>query len=244
MTESEIIIPCFIPIYKEKLMYSNPLVPWHEIETVLLDMDGTLLDLHFDSYFWLELIPQKIAAQKGQSVSDAKAFMDTELTRVAGTLQWYCLDYWQALLGLDIMSAKREIQHLIQMRPDTIPFLGALRDSGKDVILVTNAHRGGLSLKVELTALDQHITRLISTHDYGVTKESQALWQALHQDVDFNPQTTLFVDDSIPILHAAKTYGIKHLLCVENPDSKKPNRGVTEFPSIIDYRDEIPFIIK
>ena len=163
---------------------------------------------------------------------------------MAGTLQWYCLDYWQDLLGLDIMSAKREIQHLIQMRPDTIPFLDALRDSGKEVVLVTNAHRDGLSLKVELTALDNHITRLISTHDYGVTKESQDLWEALYKDIHFDPQATLFVDDSVPILHAAKAFGIKHLLCVENPDSKQPNRGITEFPSIIDYRNEVPFITR
>ena len=27
---------------------------WRDIDTVLLDMDGTLLDLHYDNHFWLE----------------------------------------------------------------------------------------------------------------------------------------------------------------------------------------------
>src|SRR5690606_507131 len=27
-------------------------LPWNQIDTVLLDMDGTLLDLHFDNHFW------------------------------------------------------------------------------------------------------------------------------------------------------------------------------------------------
>ena len=31
---------------------------WQEIDTVLLDMDGTLLDLHYDNYFWLTHIPK------------------------------------------------------------------------------------------------------------------------------------------------------------------------------------------
>ena len=30
---------------------------WSKIDTVLLDMDGTLLDLHYDSHFWLNVIP-------------------------------------------------------------------------------------------------------------------------------------------------------------------------------------------
>jgi HAD superfamily hydrolase (TIGR01509 family) len=233
----------FLPAdIRKNVMQHDPLVPWSQIDTVLLDMDGTLLDLHFDNHFWLEVIPQKLAEKLNQPLAQTKAYMTAECAKVFGQIQWYCLDFWQEKLDLDIVSAKREIQHLITLREDTIPFLDALKNSGREVVLVTNAHRESLSLKVEMTQLDSHITRLISTHDYGVTKESQLLWQALQQDVPFDPQRTLFVDDSIPILHAAKTFGIAHLLCVDNPDSRKPLRGVTEFPSVVDYRNEIPFI--
>ncbi|MCP4043692.1 MAG: haloacid dehalogenase, partial [Gammaproteobacteria bacterium] len=34
-----------------------PVINWNSIHTVLLDMDGTLLDLHFDNQFWLEHVP-------------------------------------------------------------------------------------------------------------------------------------------------------------------------------------------
>ncbi|MCV2885811.1 GMP/IMP nucleotidase [Aestuariibacter sp. AA17] len=219
-----------------------PYLPWNEIQTVLLDMDGTLLDLHFDNHFWLEHVPTKLAEREGIPKAQAQAFMNEEYQRVMGTLEWYCLDYWADRLKMNIVEAKREIEHLIDMRPDTLPFLDALKASGREVVLVTNAHPDSLSLKIEHTKLDEHIDTLISTHEFGVTKESQALWEQLQARLGFENQRTLFVDDSLTILHAAHTYGIKHLLGVKNPDSKMPSREIEEFPAIDDYRillDEI-----
>lgn len=212
------------------------MLPWKQIDTVLLDMDGTLLDLHFDNHFWLELIPAKLAERDGVSLEAAKARMQKDYDAVTGTIAWYCLDYWAERLQMDIVSAKREVQHLISLRDDTIPFLDALHQSGRQVVLVTNAHPGSLSLKVERTQLDQHIDLLISTHEFGVTKESQSLWQQLQARLGFDPARTLFVDDSLVILEAARQFGIGHLLAVSNPDSKKPVRDIDEFPAVQDYR--------
>ena len=209
---------------------------WKEINTVLLDMDGTLLDLHFDNHFWLEHVPSKLSAKRKISLQDAKDLMAVEYEKVFGTLSWYCLDYWAEKLDLDIMEAKREVNHLISMRDDSIPFIDALKASGREVILLTNAHPDSLSLKVEHTQLDNHIDQLISTHEFGVTKESQELWIKLQNKLGFNPENTLFVDDSLGILQAAKDFGIRHLLAVSNPDSKQPVRDILEFPSVQDYR--------
>ncbi|WP_100642798.1 GMP/IMP nucleotidase [Alteromonas facilis] len=213
-----------------------PNLDWENINTVLLDMDGTLLDLHFDNYFWIEHLPKKIAEKSGQPIETCRADMLAHYERINGKIEWYCLDYWADYLNMDIVAAKREVEHLISMRDDTIPFLDALKESGREVILVTNAHPDSLSLKVEHTQLDTHIDQLISTHQFGVTKESQLLWQRLQQYLGFAPEKTLFVDDSLPILTAAQTFGINHLLAVENPDSKLPTRTITEFESVSDYR--------
>ncbi|WP_339720554.1 GMP/IMP nucleotidase [uncultured Paraglaciecola sp.] len=209
---------------------------WKDIHTVLLDMDGTLLDLHYDNHFWLEHLPKKLAVKLGIPLQAAKDKMTLEYQQVMGTLSWYCLDYWAEKLDIDIVEAKREIEHLISMRDDSLPFIDALKASGREVILVTNAHPNSLSLKVEHTQLDQHIDQLISTHEFAVTKESQELWQKLHTRLGFNPKHTLFVDDSLGILKAAQDFGIKHLLAVSNPDSKQPVRDISDFPSIQDYR--------
>lgn len=215
---------------------------WQEIETVLLDMDGTLLDLHFDNHFWLDYVPQRYAELNNLSMIESKAILKKEYSAVAGEIQWYCLDYWSEKLQFSIMDLKREIAHLIAMREDTIPFLDALKASGRQVILVTNAHPDSLSLKIEKTTLNTHIDTLVSTHQYGVTKESQALWEKLQADFNFNPKRTLFVDDSIGILKSAQKFGIKHLLAVANPDSKQEANIISEFDSVTDYRDLLPAI--
>lgn len=46
-------------------------IDWAQINTVLLDMDGTLLDLHFDNTFWLYTIPQHYASRNQLSLQEA-----------------------------------------------------------------------------------------------------------------------------------------------------------------------------
>lgn len=213
------------------------LLPWNKIETVLLDMDGTLLDLHFDNEFWINYIPLKLSEKTGKSLQSCIEHMEEAYAQVYGQLNWYCLDYWAEKLELDIVQAKREIMHLIEMRPDCIPFLDALKASNRKIALVTNAHPQSLSLKIERTQLDEHIDVLISTHQFGVSKESQSLWKQLHQHLGFDPATTLFVDDSERILNAAKKYGIAYTLGITNPDLKKPDIVIEGHPTTNNYHD-------
>lgn len=220
---------------------------WAQIDTVLLDMDGTLLDLHYDNYFWLQHLPQRWAEISGISRAEAETQLKAEYAELTGKLEWYCLDYWGKRLQLPITELKREVMHKIAMRADVPAFLTALKRSGRQVALVTNAHPGSLSLKLERTELANYIDTLISTHEFGVTKEQQALWHQLQKRLGFDPQRTLFVDDSLPILQAARQFGIRHLLAVANPDSQQLSRQITEFPAVTDYSvllDEIAYDIR
>jgi haloacid dehalogenase superfamily, subfamily IA, variant 3 with third motif having DD or ED len=210
-------------------------INWSEISTVLIDMDGTILDLHFDNHFWLEHLPARYSEKMSISLDAAKAKLKADYLSVVGTINWYCLDYWAEQTQMPIKELKREIQHLIQLRTDARDFLLALKASGRDVVLVTNAHPESLSLKIERTQLDQYFDVLYSTHDFGVTKESQLLWQRLQEKHGFNCDSTLFIDDSIEILKSAQQYGIKHLLAVANPDSKKTASVITDFPAITNF---------
>ncbi|MGB2739036.1 MAG: GMP/IMP nucleotidase [Cognaticolwellia sp.] len=211
------------------------MLDWSKISTVLLDMDGTILDLHFDTHFWLHHLPKRYSEFHDISLAAAQEKLGSHYKKVEGTIDWYCLDYWAEQTQLPITDLKREVQHLIQLRSDAHDFLVALKSSGRDVVLVTNAHPDSLTLKIERTALDKYFDTLYSTHEFGVTKESQLLWQRLQEKHGFALESTLFVDDSVVILDSAKAYGFEHLLAVANPDSKQSSKVIREYPSITNY---------
>ena len=209
---------------------------WSKIDTVLLDMDGTLLDLHYDSHFWLNVIPQQHALAKNISFEVAQADISKRYQAVSGKIQWYCSDYWEQQLNLPIMELKRQSKHLIKVRDDVPYFLTELKKAGKELILLTNAHPECVMLKFEQTAIDNYLDGVVSTHEYGVSKEQQSLWQQVQSDLGFNKSRTLFVDDSVPVLNAARQYGIEHLLAVANPDSQQPHNDIADYLNVTDYR--------
>ncbi|NUT85970.1 GMP/IMP nucleotidase [Pseudomonas corrugata] len=213
------------------------LLPWHEIDTVLLDMDGTLLDLHYDNHFWMEHLPRRYAELHGVSRAMAEMELQPLFERNAGQLQWYCLDFWSTELKLPVRELKLETAHLIALRPDADTFLAAIQRAGKRVVMITNAHRDSLSLKLERIELAPYFERLISSHDYGFPKENPQFWDALKADLDFDPARSLFIDDTLPVLRSARDFGVAHLLAVSEPDSRKGPKDTGEFEALKDYRD-------
>ncbi|MDP3813880.1 GMP/IMP nucleotidase [Pseudomonas sp.] len=214
-----------------------PALAWNAIDTVLLDMDGTLLDLHFDNHFWLQHLPQRYAELHGISREQAEAELLPLFRQHAGQLNWYCTDFWSRELNLSVRELKREVAHLIALRPDADTFIKALRGAGKRVALITNAHRDSLSLKLERIKLAPFFDRLISSHDYGYPKEDQQFWHALQEDFAFDPARSLIIDDSLPILRSARTFGVGHLLAVRQPDSQAGPKDSEEFAAVDDYRE-------
>lgn len=214
----------------------TPSLPWARIDTVLLDMDGTLLDLHFDNHFWMHYLPTRYAEQRGVSPEQAKAHLVALFAAQQGQLNWYCLDYWTQELQLPIAAIKREVAHLISLKPGVQQFLEALQGAGKRVALITNAHPDSLSLKLERVNLAPWFERLISAHQYGMPKEHPGFWQALQQDFGFEPARSLFIDDNLPILRCARDYGVAHLLAVRRPDSQQGEKDTAEFAAVSDYQ--------
>ncbi len=203
-------------------------------------MDGTLLDLHYDNHFWQVYVPEKFAERHGLAPDEAHAECFRRYNAMAGTLQWYCVDYWTEQLELDIVQLKEELAHLIAVHPDVTEFLAALKTAGKRVVLVTNAHRKSLNLKMERTGLAIHFDALHVSHEYGLAKEEPAFWGALRAAEPFDPARTLLVDDSLPVLRSARSYGIAHLCAVWRPDTRLPDKDVGEFPAIRRFSDILP----
>ena len=216
------------------------MIDWEPIRTVLLDMDGTLLDLHFDNHFWLEHVPRRYSEKTGLPLERAREEVYRRYKKAEGTLDWYCVDYWTRTLGLDIAQLKEEVDHLIAVHPFVIDFLDAVRGTGKRVVLVTNAHGKSLRLKMDRTRLGGHFDNIVCAHDLQLPKEAVAFWERLHRVEPFERSRTLLVDDSLPVLRSAREYGIAFLLAVKHPDSRSGGKDVGDFKAIESFRDILP----
>ena len=216
------------------------MIDWSQVHNVLLDMDGTLLDLHFDNYFWLTHVPRRYAEKHGLSMEAARDELFPRFRKVEGTMDWYCVDYWTRELGLDIALLKEEVDHLIAVHPHVTDFLDAVRRAGKRVALVTNAHGKSLALKMDRTRLGGHFDALICAHDLGLPKENVDFWDKLQTVEPFDRYRTLLVDDSLSVLRSARSYGIQYLLAVLKPDSQGPEREINGFDAIRHFDDIMP----
>lgn len=197
---------------------------WQQLDTLLLDMDGTLLDLAFDNFFWLELVPRHYADRAELSAATAAARLRARYDQMAGRLEWYCLDHWSEQLGIDILALKHAHRHMISYLPGALDFLRHARASGKSIALVTNAHPDALALKLRQTHLDRFVDTVVSSHHIGHPKESPDFWPGLATRVAFDPARTAFVDDSAAVIRAAERAGLRHTVTVTRPDSRQPRR--------------------
>lgn len=213
---------------------------WNTIDTVLLDMDGTLLDLNFDNHFWQQHLPRRFAEHHGRDHEEVRHELMARFKAHEGTLPWYSVDFWTNELALDLMMLKEEVAHLIDIHPGVPEFLTAARTSGKRVLLVTNAHHKSLTLKMARTGLTPHFDAMITSHELGLPKEDVAFWGALRAVQPFDPARTLLVDDTISVLESADRYGIAELRAICLPDSCQPERLPTRFAALKSFHDLLP----
>lgn len=192
---------------------------------MLVDMDGTLLDLAFDNFFWLELVPSEFARRSGVSPEAARRDIKARYDRVVGTLPWYCLDHWSRELGFDLLRLKREHRHLIRYLPMVPEFLAAVRERKLRLVLVTNAHPETLAVKLEQTGLAGWLDEIVTSHAFGAPKEAPPFWAALRKRLDFDPERSVSIDDSVPVLDAARIFGVRRTVAIARPDSSRPRHS-------------------
>ena len=215
----------------------RPDFSWSEVETIFLDMDGTLLDKYYDDYFWEHYVPENYARKNNLNHAEARQKLLGTYQRVENTLQWTDLDYWSERLGLDIAHLKKEVSHLVNIHPHVIDFLAYMDELGKKVYLVTNAHPKALQVKMDKVKLEKWFQRLICSQEVGAAKEQPPFWHKLQEILPYAKETTLFADDTEKVLHSAAGYGIQHLIHIAKPSSRLEARHSLHYPSILSFRE-------
>ena len=210
----------------------KPAMQWQEITTVLLDMDGTLLDKYFDDYFWEQFLPQVYGKQNDLQEAEAQKVLYRRYRSVEKTLLWTDLNYWTEELDLDIIGLKKQIDHLISINPHVIDFLQFLQNQQKRVYLVTAAHPAAHDITMSKAGLSGYFHQMICADELGRPKEDVQFWNSLEVRLGFERQRTLFADDNVNVLNAARSHGIRYLVHIAKPSSKQPARYCDEFTSV------------
>lgn len=207
---------------------------WDRIDTVLLDLDGTLLDLGFDNYFWLECIPATYAAERGLTKDEARAVLLPQFRAWEGRLEWYCVEHWSRELGLDVAQLHRQECERMAWLPGAREFLERLQAMGKRRVLLTNAHPETLRIKDGQTGVIRYFDAAFSSHEFRAPKESSAFWRAVQAVEPFEPQRTMFVDDTFAVLRAARQARIHWIYAVRRADAsvRNPGREFCEIDSV------------
>ncbi|NKB36480.1 MAG: GMP/IMP nucleotidase [Gammaproteobacteria bacterium] len=213
------------------------MIDWTEVETVLLDMDGTLLDLHFDDFFWQQQLPLKWGEMNGIDIEEARSRLLPIFRKTEASLSWYCLDYWSEQLQMDVFKLSFDISHLISLRPYVIEFLSHLDKLDKNIVLVTNSHEKFIELKMQKTGIENHFHHMFNSHDFGHPKENTRFWEVLAENIHFANKSTVLFDDNLSVLRSARQYGIEHLLGIARPSSQAPLKDTAEFKAVSSFRE-------
>jgi GMP/IMP 5'-nucleotidase len=210
----------------------QPPLDWDRIDDVLLDMDGTLLDRHFDNFFFEEELPRRYAAMQGLSFEAARDRLMAMYRSVEGELAWTDLHYWTKRVGIDVVAMHRELDYMIGFLPGAEAFLRELRARGKRIIVLTNAHQAGVAVKSAKTGLDRYVDRIVDAFEVGYLKMRPEYWPTCQQLVEFNPTRSLYVDDDESCLGAARQFGIAGIVHSAKSSSKLPPIHSSRFTSV------------
>ncbi len=212
-------------------------IPIGDIQFVLLDMDGTLLDLYFDDYFWGHLVPEKYAEKHDVTFGAAKDYLYRTYKKHERTLNWCDIDFWSRELRLDIPALKEQIRHLIEVHPHVVEFLISMRKQGKKIFLLTNAHFKTVKLKFNKTQIGKYFDDVLCSFNVGYPKEYKEFWQKAERKLGFAKEHSLFIDDTEDVLITAREFGIRHLIFKARASSKAEPKKTDAFPVIHDFRE-------
>jgi HAD superfamily hydrolase (TIGR01509 family) len=205
---------------------------WSNIDTVLLDLDGTLLDQAYDNHIWRDLVPQRFAVAHSMDLHAAYAEIARRFAERSGTLDWYCIEYWTRTLGVDIGALHREVRSHVAWLPGAREFLERMRASGKRLVLLTNSHPIALAVKHEETGVLDYLDSAATSHEFGAPKEHERFWRKAVGRFAFDPARSLFADDNSKMLEAACAAGIRWVYGVRHWDTKGSRREHVDHPAV------------
>ena len=201
---------------------------------MLVDMDGVILDNTYDNNFWQNQIPGVISKNKNISFEDAKRLAVQIFNYKKNTKDWYDVDYWSNMLNVDIEAEKRSSISFdrIQLYEGVTKTLNKLKDNFR-LILITNAHRKTLNIKLEKYDLNPYFENMICAHELHYVKENIQLWYMLKSRFKLDYTKTLLIEDTINNIKVGLSAGISQAVYLGD-ESYEDSKKILKLSSIND----------
>ena len=205
-----------------------------DIDCMLVDMDGVILDNTYDNNFWQNQIPGVISKNKNISFEDAKRLAVQIFNYKKNTKDWYDVDYWSNMLNVDIEAEKRSSISFdrIQLYEGVTKTLNKLKDNFR-LILITNAHRKTLNIKLEKYDLNPYFENMICAHELHYVKENIQLWYMLKSRFKLDYTKTLLIEDTINNIKVGLSAGISQAVYLGD-ESYEDSKKILKLSSIND----------
>lgn len=214
-------------------------IDWAKIDTVLLDMDGTLIDQYHEDIFWDKKVPAEYAKKHNIPIKEAYKILHNMYREKEGTMEWGNLDFWEKKLGMDLWKIRYSMTHMIKMHPHTMRFLKFLKKQKKRVHLVTSAYPRDMNLKINIIGIANYFDSIHSETEVNVSKNEKAFWIRLNKIIKFDKKRTLLAENNKKVLMSAQAFGIKYLLLKSKYSSRKPAERSREFICVHHFDDII-----
>lgn len=213
-------------------------------QIIMFDMDGTLLDLAFDDLIWNQQLAIRHAENHQCSIEQSQASLNQFYQQHKHTIAWYSSDYWTATVGVDVLQLQYDFKQYIAPRPGCFELLQQLKQLGYRCWLLTNADQAGLKLKLDQIELSPFFEVILSSEQFGYSKEHPLFWQKLQALHPFSPHQAVFIDDTAPVLEAAQQFGIEHLISIIQPSSTQAAREANQldYPAIQDLTELLDYL--
>lgn len=206
---------------------------------ISFDLDGTLFDMDFENTLWFEEIPKLYSEVHKISFEEAKKKVLSAYDEIGDEdYRWYDPHYWikRFDLGKPWHEITKDLKHKVHMYPEAKKVLSDLKEGNK-LIVVSNATRDFINIKMEVENLGQYFDKIFSvTSDFGVVKKDTDVYKKVCEIMKIKPEELIHVGDHYKFDYVMpKSLGVKSFFL----DRKKENKGQDIVHDLKEFKEKI-----
>ena len=210
------------------------MVKLNSTTAILSDLDGVILDQHYDRKFWQSWLPEHVANQTNQSIEKIQIEIQLKIDGQKGTLNWYDLNYWDDLLDVDCMEIIKEQEEKPSFLEGSLEALQELSTLKNPKHILTNGDPRLQEYKAEARNFLQFFDSIFYSMHAGYPKEKKEFWTLARHNLNLDFEDSIFIDDDFKVVTIAVKAGVKRVIWITPGKNRILQNGIETFSSLAD----------